>query len=201
MRRIGGAVSGAVKHEEQWMVIVRRVRLWGLVSLLAVSMLAMPSSVRAEFTLIDRADAWFFYTQRGVGQRNAACQLVSCVRGLCDTGASSRTQFSLYNARDGRGIRPEFIAPSRAASSDVAVLELNGKTFALQNQFQSPQFYMQVRNSGDADQIVDGLRALEARDRSGKFFVVDPKGRRHQFTVQGITESLSRMARRCTPRG
>jgi hypothetical protein len=60
---------------------------------------------------------------------------------------------------------------------------------------------MQVRNSGDADQIVDGLRALEARDRSGKFFVVDPKGRRHQFTVQGITESLSRMARRCTPRG
>ena len=91
------------------------------------------SPVRAEFTLIDRAEAWFFYTQRGVGSRNAACQIVSCVDGVCGSGAASRTQFSLYDARDGMGITPEFVAPRRARPRQTATLEVNEKTFTLKN--------------------------------------------------------------------
>jgi hypothetical protein len=159
------------------------------------------SPSRAEFTLIDRADAWFFYTQRGVGSNNAACQVVSCVRGVCGSGARGRTQFSLYDARDGRGIMPEFISPRRAMPSQTATLELNGQVYVLQNPFKSPQFYLQVSEVQDAVEIVKQLQNLETQDRLGKFFVVDPQGRRHQFTVRGITESLSRMNRRCTPRG
>lgn len=158
------------------------------------------SPALAEFTLIDRADAWFFYTQRGVGQSNAACQVVSCVRGVCGAGATGRTQFSLYDARDGRGILAEFIAPRRARPGQTAILTIGSKQFSLRNQFRSPQFYMQPDSMDLSKDIIARLRKLERQDRLGKFTVKDPQGRSHVFTVHGINESLARMERRCTPR-
>ena len=159
---------------------------------------AMPSPVRAEFTLRDQAGAWLFYTQRGVGQRYAACQVVSCVRGTCGNDANSRVQFSLYDARDGRGTWPEFIALERVQPGASARLEINGSSYRLTNTFASPQFYMMVSNPKDAQRVLADLRALEEKNGNGKFTVTDPSGREFIFTVRGVSESMSRMERRCT---
>lgn len=171
-----------------------------LVASVAVAVsLAAPAAARAEFTLIDRADAWFFYMQRGVGRSYAACQVVSCVRGVCGAGGTARTQFSLYDARDGQGVMPEFVAPFRVGPGEVATLFVNGDRFDLHNRFASPQYYLQAEN-GSAERIVDALVALEAQDDLGKFMVLDPEGREHVFTVRGVTRSLDRMDRRCARR-
>jgi hypothetical protein len=166
---------------------------------LTVILLSAPTVARAEFTLIDRAEAWFFYMQRGVGRSYAACQIVSCVRGVCGAGGTARTQFSLYDARDGHGVMPEFVAPNRVAPGAFATLFVNGDRFELHNRFSSPQYYLQAEN-GSAARIVDALLALEAQDGLARFVVLDPQGREHAFTVRGVTESLDRMERRCTRR-
>lgn len=152
---------------------------------------------RAEFALVDRADAWYFYTQRGVGRRNAACQIVSCVNGVCGAGTSSRTQFSFYDARDGLGATPEFVAPKRVRPSQTAILEVEDKLFVLRNLFSSPQYYLQIEQPDHAEDIISALRDLETRNKLGSFYVVDPQGSRHEFLVQGITESLDHMMSRC----
>lgn len=170
--------------------------LWGACLLVSLSAAA---PARAEFTLIDRAEAWFFYMQRGVGHRYAACQVVSCPRGVCGPGASARTQFSLYDARDGHGALPEFISPRRADPGAQASLVLNGEQFPLVNPFGSPQFFLQAHPDA-AGPILQALQALEAQDALGRFTVRDPDGREHVFTVRGITQSLERMERRCTQR-
>lgn len=177
-------------------------RLSGCAVLLGVWLLltlSAASPARAEFTLVDRADAWFFYMQRGVGQRYAACQVVSCARGLCGSRQSARTQFSLYDARDGHGALPEFISPRRVQPGAQATLILNGEQFTLVNPFGSPQFFLQA-HPNSADAIVAALQALEAQDDLGLFQVRDPDGAEHMFTVRGITRSLERMERRCTRR-
>ncbi|WP_213546851.1 hypothetical protein [Vannielia litorea] len=162
--------------------------------------LIAPQPARAEFTLIDRLGAWLFYTQRGVGSSYAACQVVSCVDGTCSTGPGGRTQFSLYDARDGRGIFPEFIAPRRVPPGGVARLDIAGREFVMKNTFPSPQFYLQVESVREAKAVLNRLVALEQADSNGKFTVVDPFGTRFEFTARGVTGSLDRMVRRCTPR-
>ncbi len=159
-----------------------------------------PLPARAEFTLIDRLGAWLFYTQRGVGSNYAACQVVSCVDGTCGMGRGGRTQFSLYDARDGRGIFPEFIAPRRVPPGGIARLDIAGREFVMKNTFPSPQFYLQVEKVEEAKAVLDRLVALERADSNGKFTVVDPFGARFEFTARGVTGSLDRMVRRCTPR-
>ncbi|MFY0632308.1 MAG: hypothetical protein JXQ91_00725 [Vannielia sp.] len=156
---------------------------------------------RAEFTLIDNLGAWLFYTQRGVGVSYAACQVVSCVDGTCGTGRGGRTQFSLYDARDGRGIFPEFIAPRRVPPGGMARLEIAGREFVMKNLFPSPQFYLQIEKVEDAKAVLNRLVALEKADSNGKFTVVDPFGSKYEFTARGVTGSLDRMVRRCTPKG
>ncbi|MBY6046840.1 hypothetical protein [Vannielia litorea] len=162
--------------------------------------LLLPRPARAEFTLIDSLGAWFFYTQRGVGASYAACQVVSCVDGTCGSGRGARTQFSLYDARDGRGIFPEFIAPRRVPPGGVARLSIGGQDFVMKNLFPSPQFYLQIEKVEDAKAVLDYLVALEKADGNGKFTVVDPYGSRFEFTARGVTGSLDRMIRRCTAR-
>ncbi|QDC09264.1 hypothetical protein FHY55_08425 [Oceanicola sp. D3] len=162
--------------------------------------LLLPQPARAEFTLIDRLGAWLFYTQRGVGASYAACQVVSCVDGTCGTGRGGRTQFSLYDARDGRGIFPEFIAPRRVPPGGLAKLNIAGREFVMKNTFPSPQFYLQVEDVSDAKAVLNRLVALERADRNAKFTVVDPFGTRFEFAARGVTGSLDRMVRRCTPR-
>ncbi|MBT0956257.1 hypothetical protein IV417_02565 [Alphaproteobacteria bacterium KMM 3653] len=157
---------------------------------------AMPAS--AEFTLLDQSGAWLFYAQRGVGRSHAACQVVSCVRGTCGSGSRGRTQFSLYDARDGRGVRPEFIAPERVRPGAEVTLTLNGKSIQLRNTFKSPQFYLFVKSGSDAQLVLEELRALEASDANGKFTVSTPEGDAFPFTVRGVTTSLDRMGRRCS---
>ena len=154
---------------------------------------------RAEFTMTDRSGAWFFYTQRGLGQGFAACQVVSCLRGVCSSGTASRTQFSLYDARDGRGAMPEFISPQRARPGATATLDIGGARFVLSNLFKSPQYYMMSRDRAQAAEIVARLRGLEQTDSNAKFHVIDPQGRRHEFTVRGVSVSLDRMQSRCSP--
>ena len=159
-----------------------------------------PQKVHAEFTLIDRADAWFFYMQRGVGRAYAACQVVSCERGRCAPNSSSRTQFSLYDARDGHGVMPEFVSPKRVAPGESAILAVRGQRYELVNRLSSPQYYLQAENGETAQAIVRALVDLESEERLGKFTVTAPSGREYPFTVRGVTESLVRMNRRCTRR-
>ena len=162
---------------------------------------ALPSQkAHAEFTLIDRADAWFFYMQRGVGRAYAACQVVSCERGTCTPNSSSRTQFSLYDARDGHGVMPEFVSPTRIAPGESATLTLRGQRYELVNRLSSPQYYLQAENGEVSKAIVQALVDLENEERVGRFTVTAPSGREYPFTVRGVTESLARMERRCTRR-
>lgn len=178
------------------------MRSTSVVCLVAVVFsLLFSQAARAEFTLIDRLGAWLFYTQRGVGASYAACQVVSCVDGTCGTGRGGRTQFSLYDARDGRGIFPEFIAPRRVPPGGIARLDIAGREFVMKNTFPSPQYYLQIERVEDAKAVLDRLVALERNDGNGKFTVVDPFGTRFEFTSRGVTGSLDRMVRRCTPRG
>ncbi|MEQ3626895.1 MAG: hypothetical protein ABNH26_11700 [Celeribacter sp.] len=156
------------------------------------------SPALAEFTMTDRSGAWFFYTQRGLGQGFAACQVVSCLRGVCSSSAASRTQFSLYDARDGRGAMPEFISPQRARPGQNALLDISGARFELSNLYKSPQYYMMSRTPAQAQEIIARLRGLEEADSNAKFHVTDPQGRRHEFTVRGVSVSLDRMQSRCT---
>lgn len=176
--------------------LARAVCAWLVAGL---SLLTAPMPARAEFTLIDRADAWFFYMQRGVGQRYAACQVVSCLRGICGAGGTARTQFSLYDARDGHGALPEFISPRRADPGARAKLIVDGAQFDLVNNFGSPQFFLQAEPES-ASEIVAALQSLEERDALARFHVRDPGGAEHEFTVRGVTRSLERMGRRCTRR-
>ena len=177
----------------------RAAWLSALVLAVLLPLVTLPLPARAEFTLIDRADAWFFYMQRGVGRRYAACQVVSCLRGTCEMDETARTQFSLYDARDGHGAMPEFISPRRVPPGARASLFVDGTRFDLVNRFGSPQYFLQA-NTDSAQQIVDALRQLEARDALGRFVVRDAGGEDHVFTVRGVTRSLDRMERRCTRR-
>lgn len=155
---------------------------------------------KAEFTLLDVAGAWYFYVQRGVGKRNAACQVVTCVGGNCTIGGQSKIQFSLYDERVGLGIWPEFIAPRRVPPGAVAKVSINGTTYQLRNTFKSRQYYQLVETKRDAVRIVDELRKLERSDRNGRFSVTSTDGRVFEFQVRGVNESLDRMSKRCTPR-
>jgi len=169
-------------------------------TLLAIFLI--PAQVaKAEFTYVDSSGAWLFYTQRGVGANYAACQVVSCVRGVCTSGPNPRTQFSLYDARDGRGISPEFIAPRRVEPGGTAQLRIGTETFWLRNTFPSPQYYMFIENTADIRKVLRGLVELERRDDNAKFHVIDAGGTEHEFTVRGLTTSLNRMQRRCDPKG
>ena len=175
-------------------------RIFGvLLSVLMLSTGPFAGPARADFTLLDVAGAWYFYSQRGVGQRNAACQVVSCVGGTCAVGGLSKVQFSLYNGRDGRGVWPEFISPRRVPPGAVATLQINGTSFRLRNTFKSRQFYLLAETAQDARAVLNQLRRLERSDRNGRFTVVAPDGRRFEFSARGVNESLDRMARRCTP--
>lgn len=168
---------------------------------LAMVFVALPSQkAHAEFTLIDRADAWFFYMQRGVGRAYAACQVVSCERGTCAPNSSSRTQFSLYDARDGHGVMPEFVSPTRIPPGESATLTLRGQRYELVNRLSSPQYYLQAENGEVSKAIVQALVDLENEERVGRFTITAPSGREYPFTVRGVTESLARMERRCTRR-
>lgn len=167
---------------------------------LALCMMLPSAPAKAEFTLVDRAEAWFFYMQRGVGRSYAACQVVSCVRGVCAAGGTSRTQFSLYDARDGHGVNPEFVSPSRVPPGGQATLRIGSDSYALRNRLNSPQFYLQAENGPVSKAIVESLVALEATNARARFVVEDARGRVHEFTVRGVTESLERMERRCTRR-
>lgn len=182
-----------------FLYVLLRVRR-AILAAMALALLGPGSAARAEFGQIDSAGAWFFYTQRGVGARYAACQVVSCVDGTCGIGRGGRTQFSLYDARDGRGIFPEFIAPRRVPSGGVARLEIAGESYRMRNTFPSPQFYMFIESVDSAKEVLNRLVALEKADGNARFAVTDPFGTRFEFTVRGVTESLDRMLRRCAPR-
>ena len=176
-------------------------RLGSIFMVLAVAVVVLPpEKARAEFTLIDRADAWFFYMQRGVGRAYAACQVVSCESGTCTPNSSSRTQFSLYDARDGHGVMPEFVSPKRIAPGEIAILTLRGQQYKLVNRLSTPQYYLQAENGEVSASIVQALVDLESEERLGKFTITEPSGREYPFTVRGVTESLARMERRCTRR-
>jgi len=178
--------------------IFRIPRAIGLACALIAALLSAPG--RAEFAQIDSAGAWLFFTQRGVGSKYAACQVVSCVGGTCGIGSGGRTQFSLYDARDGRGIFPEFIAPRRVPPGAVAQLEIAGERYQMKNTFPSPQYYLFIDDKGTAREVLNRLVALEKADENAEFYVTDPWGSRFRFTVRGVTTSLNRMVRRCTPR-
>ena len=101
----------------------------------------------------------------------------------------------------GQGLRRvedlRFLTGHGRYSDDI---QLEGQTYGVP--VRSPFAHAEIKSIDleEAKAVLDRLVALERADSNGKFTVVDPFGARFEFTARGVTGSLDRMVRRCTPR-